>query len=116
MYLLIYDPILSPSSTIFDLHCPHTLAADVLLESVVEPAPEGFVLFSFNDSKDILFCSFVRSVLRCFETIHQVLPPVALPVLSKVIALYLADHHAKFDVINGDLKWSIDLASPCSAA
>jgi len=64
-----------------------------------------------------IFCSAVaRSVLRCFETIHQVLPPVALPVLWKVIALLLADHHAKFDVIDGELKWSIDLASPCSAA
>ena len=64
----------------------------------------------------VLFCSYVRSVLRRFETIHQVLPPVALPVLSKVITLLLADHHAKFDVIDGELKWSIDLALPCSAA
>jgi hypothetical protein len=54
--------------------------------------------------------------LRRFEKIHQVLPPVALPVLSKVIALLLTDHHAKFDVIDDELKWSIDLASPCSAA
>jgi hypothetical protein len=76
------------------------LAADVLPESIVEPAPESFVLFSFNNSKDISFCGFVLSVLRRLKTIRQVLPPVALPVLSKVSALLLADHHAKFDVIN----------------
>jgi hypothetical protein len=70
----------------------------------------------FHDSKDILFSGFVLSVLRRFETIRQVLPPVALPVLSKVITLLLADHHAKFGVIDGELKWSIDLASPCGAA
>jgi hypothetical protein len=51
-----------------------------------------------------LFCGFVCSVLRRFETICQVLPPVALPVLSKVIALLLAVHHAEFDVIDGELK------------
>ena len=75
------------------------MATDVLPESVVEPAPESFVLFLFNNGKDISFCGFVRSVLHCFETIRQVLPPVALPMLLKVIALLLADHHAKFDVI-----------------
>jgi len=118
LHCLFSIEVQHPSSTIFDLHRPHTLAADVLLESVVEPAPESFVLFSFNNSKDILFCSFIRLVLCRFEIFRQVLPPVALPVLSKVIALLLADHHdhAKFDVINGELKWSIDLASPCSAA
>ncbi len=105
-----------PSSTIFDLHRLHTLAADVLPESVVEPVPESFVLILFNNSKDILFCGFVLSVLRRFETILQVLPPMALPVLSKVIALLLADHHAKFDVIDGEMKWSIDLALPCGVA
>jgi hypothetical protein len=104
------------SSTIFDLHRPHTLATDVLPESVIESAPESFVFFLFNDGKDISFCGFVRSVLRRFETIRQVLPPVALPVLSKVLTLLLADRHAKFDVINGELKWSIDLALPCGAA
>jgi hypothetical protein len=62
------------------------------------------------------FCGFVLSVLRRFETFRQVLPPVTLPVLSKVVALLLADHHAKFDVIDGELKWSIDLASPCGSA
>ena len=44
------------------------------------------------------------------------LPPVALPMLLKVIALLLADHHAEFDVIDGELKWSIDLTLPCGAA
>ena len=88
----------------------------MLPKSVVEPAPESFVLFAFNKCKDISFCSFVCSVLRCFETIRQVLPPEALPVLSKVITLLLLDHHVKFDVIDGELKWSIDLASPCGAA
>jgi len=98
------------------LHCLHTLAADVLSESVIEPAPESFVLFSFDNSKDISFCGFVLSFLRRFETIRQVLPPVVLPVLSKVIALLLAGYHAKFDVIDGELEWSIDLALPCGAA
>ena len=88
----------------------------MLPESVIESAPESFVFFLFNDGKDISFCGFVRSVLRRFETIRQVLPPVALPVLSKVLTLLLADRHAKFDVINGELKWSIDLALPCGAA
>ena len=88
----------------------------MLPKSVVEPAPESFLLFSFNNSKDISFCGFVLLVLRRFETICQVLPPVALPLLSKVITLLLADHHAKFYVIDGELKWSIDLALPCGAA
>ena len=78
-----------PSSTVFDLHRLHTLTADVLPESIIEAAPEGFVLFSFNNGKDIPFGGFVGSVLRRFEKICQVLPPVALPVLSKVITLSL---------------------------
>jgi hypothetical protein len=54
--------------------------------------------------------------LRRFETFRQVLPPVTLPMLSKVFTLLLADRHAKFNVIDGELKWSIDLASPCGSA
>jgi hypothetical protein len=92
------------------------LTADVLPKSVIEPAPESFVLFSFNDGQDILFGRFVSSVLCRFEAICQVLPPVALPVLSKVVTLFLTDRHAKFDVFGRELKRSIDLASPCGAA
>ena len=88
----------------------------MLPESVIEPAPESFVLFSSNNGQDIPFGGFVSLVLRRFETICQVLPPVALPVLSKVITLLLTDQHAKFDVFDCELKWSIDLASPCGAA
>ncbi len=88
----------------------------MLPESVIETAPESFVLFLLNNAKDIAFGGFVGSVLRCFEAICQVLPPVPLPVLSKVITLLLTDRHAKFDVFNRELKWSIDLASPCGAA
>jgi hypothetical protein len=105
-----------PSSAVFDLHHPHTLTADVLPKSIIESAPESFVLFSFNDGKDISFGDFVRSVLCRFEAIRQVLPPVVLPVLSKVITLLLTDRHAKFDVFDRELKWSIDLASPCAVA
>jgi hypothetical protein len=61
-------------------------------------------------------CGFVLSVLRRFEAFRQVLPPVTLPMLSKVFTLLLADRHAKFNVIDGELKWSIDLASPCGSA
>jgi hypothetical protein len=105
-----------PSSAVFNLHRLHTLTADVLPESVIETAPESFVLFSFNNGKDIPFGGFIGSVLCRFKTIRQVLPPVALPVLSKVITLLLIDRHAKFDVFDRELKWSIDLASPCGAA
>jgi hypothetical protein len=70
----------------------------------------------FNNGKDILFGGFVRSVLRRFEAIRQVLPPVALLVLSKVITLLLTDRHANFDVFERELKWSIDLTLPCGAA
>ncbi len=105
-----------PSSTVFDLHRLHTLTANVLPESIIEAPPESFVLFSFNNGKDIAFGGFVGSVLRRFEAICQVLPPVALPVLLKVITLLLTDRHAKFDVFDSELKWSIDLASPCGAA
>jgi hypothetical protein len=105
-----------PPRAVFDLHRPHTLPADVLPESVIETAPKGFVLFSFNDGKNIAFGGFVGSVLCRFKTIRQVLPPVALPMLSKVITLLLTDRHAKFDVFDRELKRSIDLASPCGAA
>ena len=70
------------------------MAADVLLESVVEPAPEGFVLFSFNDSKDIAFGCVVLLFLRRFEAIGQMLPPVTLSMLSKILTLLLTDRHA----------------------
>ena len=83
-----------PPSPIFDLHRPHTSAADVLPESVVELAPEGFVLFSLNNCQDIAFGGVVLPFLRRFETIGQMLPPVALPVLSKIVALLLTDQHA----------------------
>jgi hypothetical protein len=105
-----------PSSAVFDLHGPHTLTAEVLPESVIEPAPESFVLFSFNNGQDIPFGGFVGSVLRRFEAIRQVLPPVALPVLLNIITLLLTDRHAKFDVFDRELKRSIDLTSPCGAA
>jgi hypothetical protein len=116
LHCLFSVEVQHPSSTILNLHRPHTLAADVLPESIIETAPESFVLFSFNNGKDIAFGGFVVLFLLRFEAICQVLPPVALPVLSKVVALLLADHHAKFDVIDGELKWSIDLASPCGSA
>ncbi len=67
---------------------------DVLPESVVEPAPEGFVLFLFNNCKDIAFGSVVLPFLRCFETIGQVLLPVTLPVLSELVTLLLTEQHA----------------------
>ena len=88
----------------------------MLPESVIETAPESFVLFSFNNGKDIAFGGFVGSVLRGFEAICQVLLPVALSVLLKVITLLLTDRHVKFDVFDRELKWSIDLALPCGAA
>ena len=85
-------------------------------KSVVEPAPERLVLLLFNNSQDVSFCSFVLSILRRFETILQMLPPMTVPVLSKIITLLLTYHQAEFDVLDGELKWSIDLASLRSAA
>ncbi len=64
---------------------------NVLPESIIEAALESFVLVLFNNGKDIAFGGFVGSVLRRFEAICQVLPPVVLPVLSKVITLLLTD-------------------------
>ena len=83
----------SPSA-IFNLHHPHTSAANVLPKSVVKPAPEGFVLFSFNSCKDIAFGGIVLPFLHRFETISQMLPPVAMPVLSKIVTLLLTYQHA----------------------
>jgi hypothetical protein len=88
----------------------------MLTESIVEPAPEGFVLFLFNDSKDIAFSDAVLSFLRRFEAIGQMLLPMTLSMLSKVVTLLLTDQHAYFDLVYCELKWSIDFASPCSAA
>ena len=87
----------------------------MLPESIVEPAPEGFVLFSFNDSKDIAFSDAVLSFLRRFKAIGQMLPPMMLSMLSIVVTLLLTDQHAYY-LVYGELKWSIDLASPCGAA
>jgi hypothetical protein len=116
LHCLLGVNVQDSASTVFDLHRPHTLTADVLPESVVETAPESFILFSFDDGEDILFGGFIGSVLRRFEAVPQVLPPVALPMLPKVVTLLLTDRHAKFDVFDGELKWGRDLASPCRAA
>jgi hypothetical protein len=116
LHFLFRVEVQHPSSTIFHLHHPHTLTADVLPKGVIKSAPEGFILFAFNNSQDLSFCGFVCSILCCFEAIRQVLPPVALSVLPKVITLLLADHHAQFDILNSELKWSIDLTSSCGAA
>jgi hypothetical protein len=94
LHCLFSVEVQHPSNTIFDLNRPHASAAYVFPESIIESAPESFVLFLFNNGKDISFCGLIRSVLRRFETICQVLPPVALPMLSKVITLLLADHQA----------------------
>ncbi len=69
LHCLLGVKVHHPTSTIFDLHRPHTLAADVLPKSLVEPAPEGFVLFAFNNCKDISFGDVVLSFLCRFETI-----------------------------------------------
>ncbi len=61
----------------------------MLPEGVVETAPEVFVLFSFDNGKDILFGGFIGSVLRRVEAVLQVLPPVAVPMLPKVVTLLL---------------------------
>ncbi len=94
LHCLLSVEVQHPPSAIFDLHRPHTSAADVLPESVVELAPECFVLFSFNNCKDIAFGGVVLSFLLRFETIGQVLPPVALPVLLKIVTLLLTERHA----------------------
>ena len=91
LHCLLGVKVQHPTSTIFDLHRLHTLTTNVLSESIIEAATEGFVLFSFNNGKDIAFGAFVGSVLRRFEAICQVLPPVALPVLLKVITLLFTD-------------------------
>ena len=61
----------------------------VLPESIVEPAPEGFVLFSFYNCKDIAFGGIVLPFLRRFEKISQMLLPVVLLVLLKIVTLLL---------------------------
>ncbi len=94
LHCLLSVEVQHPPSAIFDLHPPHTSAADVLLKSVVEPAPEGFVLFSFNNCKDIAFGGVVLPFLRRFETIGQVLPLVMLPMLSEIVTLLLTEQHA----------------------
>jgi hypothetical protein len=43
------------------------------------------------------------------------LPPVTVPVLSKVIAPLLTYHQAAFDIVDGELKWSFNLTLPCGA-
>jgi hypothetical protein len=66
LYSLFGVKVYHTSGTIFDLYRLYTLTTDVLPKSIIKPAPESFVLFSLNDGKDIPFCSFVLSVLRCF--------------------------------------------------
>jgi hypothetical protein len=57
------------SVAVFNLHRPHALAANVLTKGIVEPAPEGFVFFLFNDGEDVSFCALIFSILRYFEAI-----------------------------------------------
>jgi hypothetical protein len=66
LYCVFCGAVKYTSSTILDLHNPHTLAANVLTESVVELAPKGFIFFPFVNGKDVPFCVFVFLVLRCF--------------------------------------------------
>jgi hypothetical protein len=41
---------------------------------------------------------------------------MALPMLSKVVALLFTYRQAQFDIVNGELEWCIDLTPLCSAA
>jgi hypothetical protein len=45
----------------------------------------------------------------CFETITQMLLPVAFSMLSKIIALFVAYLQMQLDIINRELKQGIDL-------
>ncbi len=40
----------------------------------------------------------------------------ALPMLSKVVAPLFTYRQAQFDIVDGELKWYIDLTPSCSAA
>ena len=65
------------------------MGADMLPKSIVELVSEGFVLFSFNNCRDIAFGGVVLPFLHHFETVSQMLPLVALPVFSKIVTLLL---------------------------
>ncbi len=69
LHCLLGVDVQDSANTVFDLHRPHTLTVDVLPESVVETAPESFVLFSFDNGEDIAFGGFIGSVLRRVEAV-----------------------------------------------
>ncbi len=116
LHSLIGVEVQHPPSAILHLHRPHTLATDVLPKGIVKPMPEGSVLFAFYNCKDFAFSSVILPVLRCFETIRQMLLSVALPMLSKVVTPLFTYCQAQFDIVDGELEWCIDLTPSCSAA
>ena len=83
----------------------------MLPEIVVEPAPESFALFLFNNSKDIFFCGFATLGLAPLRDNSS-------GVAAGGVACVFESNcnQVKFDVFNGELKWSIVLTSPCGAA
>jgi hypothetical protein len=89
---------------------------DVLPEGVVKPTPEGSVLFAFYNCKDFAFSNVILLVLHHFETIHQMLLSMALPMLSKVVSPLFTYCQAQFDILDGELERCIDLTPSCSAA
>jgi hypothetical protein len=116
LHSLLGVKVQHPPSAVLHLHRPHTSATDVLPNGVVKPTPEGSVLFAFYNCKDFAFSSVILLVLRLFETIHQMLLSMALPMLSKVVASLFTYRQAQFDIVDGELERCIDLTPLCSAA
>jgi hypothetical protein len=116
LHSLLGVEVQPPPSAALHLHRPHILAMDVLPKGIVKPTPEGSILFTFYNCKDFTFSSVILLVLRCFETICQMLLLVELPMLLKVVAPLFTYRHMQFNIVDGELERCIDLTPSCSAA
>jgi hypothetical protein len=64
-------------------------------KNVVDATPEGSVLFSLDNSQDLLLCFLIALLLGCSQTSLKMLSSIQLPMLPKVLppldACYQAD-------------------------
>lgn len=69
---------------------------------IVDSLPEALIFLMLDDCQSLLFLGILLRVLCILETFIQVLPPILLAVLPKIITLLDADFNSLKDIFDGD--------------